>query len=181
ADVENYGLLLRWEAALAEIRAFRSLAEPDIAAFLKSFAAAVSRRLTADPSFEPVLVPALDRRPLSSVETWDNIQTIFPFLLRRPDHDGRYLPLTRDETQRVNKLLGKDLRAFQGLSRDIMTNENAARRCQLGQPVACGKRNGIAVSGLRLCLSMRLIADAVGSHGRGPDAVIAEALPVLDK
>ena len=54
-------------------------------------------------------------------------------------------------------------------------------RCQVGQPVACGTRDGVPVSALRLCASTRLIVDALSEKGRGTTAVIAEALAVLDK
>jgi len=53
-------------------------------------------------------------------------------------------------------------------------------RCQIGQPVACGKRGGIEVSALRLCISTRLVVKAVADGDKGV-TVIADALAVLDK
>jgi hypothetical protein len=44
-----------------------------------------------------------------------------------------------------------------------------------------GSRDGVPVSALRLCVSSRLIVDAVSPKGRGAEAVIGEALAVLDK
>jgi hypothetical protein len=155
--VENYGLLLRWEAALAELRAFRVLPEPAVAGFVEAFAAAVRERLANDAAFRPLPVPVLDRAPLRGEKSWDGAPTIFPFILCR---DGS--PLSRMQTARVHALLAKD-------------------RCQLGQPVACGRLNGMAVSALRLCLSARLIVDAVSPQGRGSEAVIGDAMRALDK
>ncbi|HCE10402.1 MAG TPA: hypothetical protein DEQ40_17715, partial [Oxalobacteraceae bacterium] len=54
-------------------------------------------------------------------------------------------------------------------------------RCQLGQPVACGARDGVAVSAVRLCASARLIVEATAQNGRHAAAVIQRALATLDK
>ena len=108
ADVQNFGLLLRWEAALAELRAFRLLPEGTVTAFLEAFAGAVDHRLTTDPAFQPLPVANLDRRPLVNVRTWDQTATIFPFLLRHiPSSGGSGTPLSREETARVYELLRK--------------------------------------------------------------------------
>ena len=56
-----------------------------------------------------------------------------------------------------------------------------ALRCQLGQPVACGSRDGVPVSALRLCLSARLIVEALADDGARAPQVIARALATLDK
>jgi hypothetical protein len=56
----------------------------------------------------------------------------------------------------------------------------AGRACQVGQPVAVGRRDGRPVSALRLCVSMRNVQEAV-SNRSGEDDVIAGALAVLDK
>lgn len=154
----NYGLLLRWEAALEELRAFHALSSSAIKSFVQDFHAAISERIASDNAFEPLPTDKLNRN--SVTEGWDAIPTIFPFLLCR---NGKEL-LNREETKRVYELMGKD-----------------PQRCQIGQPVACGTRNGIPISALRLCNSARLIVDAVSKQGRGAEVVIKEAMQVLDK
>lgn len=176
----NYGLLLRWEAALAELRAFRSLPELQVAAFLKSFASAIGERLSTDPAFEALPVPKLERRLFRNLETWDRTQTIFPFLLRRVGAQGRK-QLDRDETARVYQLLGQALDDIPGTYALTKSCGMETQRCRVGQPVACGVRAGMPVSALRLCASARLVVDALSPRGRGAQAVIAEALSVLDK
>jgi hypothetical protein len=181
-DTENYGLLLRWEAALAELRAFRSLSEADIASFLEAFAARIQRRLTTDSALWPLPVPKIDRRPLVNIHSWDNTLTIFPFILRHSaesEHQGA--PLTRQETARVYKLLGRANIDMPDSCLSSSMRAIASRYCQLGQPVQCGTYQGVPVSALRLCASVRLIVDAVSKQGRGAEAVIAEALLTLDK
>src|SRR5207245_9217076 len=127
-DVANHGLLLRWEAALDELRAFRSIPDHEVAALLSDFARAVEARLSADPAFERLPVPALDRRPLVDAGGWDESPTIFPFLL--PACDGRLLQ--REETARVYSAMAQDRSDRAGAP------AVAALRCQPGQPVPCG-------------------------------------------
>jgi len=146
---------------------------PETAAidFLQNFAQAVHQRLMSDPHFEPLPAPLLDRRPLMDANSWDHLQTIFPFLLYDPQ-PGKRIPLSREQT----------LHVYQQLPVTVgpTNSEIGSIRCQLGQPVACGTRNGIAVSALRLCLSSRLIAEAAASDDQG-GSIIKNAMKVLDK
>ncbi|MBI5918875.1 MAG: hypothetical protein HY849_05835 [Nitrosomonadales bacterium] len=164
----NFGLLLRWEAALAELKAFRALPDTAIARFLQDFAAAIQHRLAHDPALLPLPVTELER----GTDGWDCIPTLFPFLLRRPD--GRILD--EDETQRIYRQLPLDLSREPDFGPDAAL---AASRFQLGQPVAGGLRTDAAVSALRLCLSARLIVEALTEAS--PATVIARALTALDK
>ena len=168
----NFGFLIRWEAALHELRAFRAVAEEDVANFLRTFAHSVRQRLADDATLVEVPVTALERKGLSGVACWDTHQTIFPFLLLHGDG----LPLSRDETMQVYRSLQKDLGKYAGAE---VQPQCPRLRCQLGQPVAVGERDGISVSALRLCVSARLIVEA-GQAG-GEDRVIAQAMRVLDK
>jgi hypothetical protein len=167
-EAANYGLLLRWEAALDELRAFRSIPDSEVAAFLADFARAIEARLCADPALEALPVPVLDRRPLVDAGNWDEIPTIFPFLLRGADRSL----LQREETARVYTSLAQDQSEL-GDSRAI-----APLRYQVGQPVPCGHRNGVPLSALRLCASARLVVEAASG---GPAQVLARAMAVLDK
>ncbi len=171
ADVANFGLLLRWEAALQELRAFREVPEAKIAGFLRSFAGAIEHRLRSDSWFAPLSVPPLKRHPWRADDSWDSLPTIFPFLLI---HDGNS-PLSRDKTALVYRLLQEDLGGR------FADSAVARLRCQLGQPVVCGVRSGVAVSALRLCVSARLVVEATVEEGRHEAAVIARALAALDK
>lgn len=177
-DVANFGLLLRWEAALEELRAFRAVPEEEVADFLRKFASAICQRLANDPFFEMLPVSALDRSSLGSAAGWDSIQTIFPFRLVQPEAVGGKRPLGREDTARIYRLLQIDLgdRPDSGLPHVL-----AALRCQLGQPVECGYRDGVAMSALRLCASARMVVAATAQGGRNANAVIKQALAALDK
>jgi hypothetical protein len=163
----NFGLLLRCALALEELRSFRSLPKAKLIDILLAFTEAIDQRLRSDPHFAALPVPPLDRSPLIAANDWDHLQTIFPFLLYEPRSTGRRL-LTREQT----------LTIYQQLQSPRYTPENntvASIRCQLGQPVACGTRNSV----LRLCLSSRLLVEAVTRGDRGL-LLIKNALQALD-
>jgi len=167
----NFGLLLRCAVALEELRRFRAVPKAAAVNFLLAFAAAIHQRLMSDPHFEPLPVLQLDRRPLIEANNWDHLPTLFPFLLYHPRPSGRN-PLSREETRNIYQQLP--------IALDHPHSSIAIMRCQLGQPVACGVRNGIAVNALRLCISSRLIVDATARDDQGV-AIIKDAMRALDK
>lgn len=180
-NTANFGLLLRWEAALEELRAFRAVPEAEVASFLRSFADAIGNRLIDDGVFEMLPVPPLDRRALLAPASWDHIQTIFPFVLNQSKSRAAKRTLSREETMRVYRLLQVDLAHHADFERGGTSGHIASSRCQLGQPVACGVRDGVPVSALRLCASTRLIVEAAARGGRNAAAVIEKAMTALDK
>ena len=145
----NPGMLLRWRAALTELRAFRALPEDRVTAFLSDFATTIEHAVACSPAFEPLVSHPL-QRPHPG---WDSVATIFPFLVCHP---------------KSGKLLGNEQTAQ--LYRSL-----AAHGILFGQPVSYRQD----VSALRLSVDMRLIVDAL--CGRGQQAVIEDALTVLDK
>jgi hypothetical protein len=181
ADVENYGLLLRWEAAIEELRAFRAVPEPAVAEFTARFARALTERLADDPAFEPLAAPPLDRLAPALAGTpggWDEVQTIFPFLLRHIAGPRAGTVFCREETTATYRWLRRDASA---IIEDPADAALAASRCELGQPVPCGTRDGDAISVLRICNSARLIVEAVQGGPAAAEAVIERALAALDK
>lgn len=180
-NAANYGLLLRWEAALHELRTFRAVPDPAAAEILCRFASAVEARLVSDPSFERLPTPTPDRGNFGSTDSWDRVPTIFPFLLRRIGPRMRPAVLDRDETSRIHQWLAADAGDRLGLSAADPVRSLAARSCQLGQPVPCGQRAGVPIAALRLCASARMVAEAAGLGPDGTDRLIDRAMQVLDK
>lgn len=195
-DGVNFGLLLRWEAALTEMAALVTVDENVAADFLRRFAAALTARLAQDAHFSAVPVPPLQRaglgkerrwdaqmqgpeREVRSVSSesswatrsvdmqpqWDTVQTIFPFLL----HGADGVPVSQERT----------LALYRALREPPAAGDAETRRFQLGQPVPCGVRDGVAVSALRLCVSAPMLVAACrdGRH----EALIADALAALDR
>lgn len=176
-NAANFGLLLRWEAALQELRAFRAIPEPEIAKFLQEFAKVVHGRLLNDPVFSFMAVPRLDRGALTDIAGWDQFPTIFPFMLFHYAQ-GNGLALTREETAQVHRLLAVDLTKLPDFDGAGFNGGLASLRCQVGQPVVCGRRDGIEMSALRLCASTRLIVEAATGKSA---TVMARVLSTLDK
>jgi hypothetical protein len=163
----NFGLLLRWEAAMAEIRAFQAIPANHIALFLERFQGVISARLQSDACFEAVSVPTLNRAALGLGPDWDAHQTIFPFILYRLSGEGAPIALSRIEAHQVYKKLSHPEQHWSG------------RRFQLGQPVPCGDRAGEPVSALRLCVSAQMIVAA--QDATGANNIIADAIAALDQ
>jgi hypothetical protein len=161
-EAANEGLLLRWEAALAELRAFRAVPEIEVERFVTSFAKAVQTRLAEDPMFEPLAARPLDRAAIGAAGGWDQAATIFPFLLRDPSRVGG--PLL-------------SVAAVEAVYRCLMTEAADGPAVRLGQPVPCGRRGGAPLSALRLCNSARLTVEGASD----PEPVIRRALAVLDR
>jgi len=167
-EAANIGLLLRWEAALAELAAFRALPAADLTRFATRFADVIQARLADEPLFEPLEIRPLDRAAFGGGDGWDLTTTIFPFLLRHtPSGRGGYLSLA----------------ATQDVYRGLCAGDGAGGaglRARLGQPVRCGERDTRPISALRLCNSARLMVEAVGGGELGAKAVIDRALAALD-
>lgn len=155
----NFGLLLRWEAALCELRAFRELPEDNVTRFLQTFAQAIQSKLADNSALSPVFVPPLERSTLLAQSGWDQVQTVFPFQLNRHTASG-CRPLDAEETKNVYRNL-----------------PSADTHCQLSQPVNYGD----GLNALRLCLSARLVVKAVAHDGVYANSIIAQALAVLDQ
>lgn len=179
-DAINYGLLLRWEAALAELRLFLALPEQRVSEFLQIFAEAVEQKLGSESVFARLPVPDLERFG-DGVTSWDKLPTIFPFLLKRQQDNRTTQLLNNDEITQLYYALQSDLSKGIGSGSDVALKDLLASRVQLGQPVRCAKCNGLPASALRLCVSARIITDALSPQGAGESAVIAQALAALDK
>ena len=174
AQETNWGLLLRIEAALSELRALRALPEIAIQRFLERAAEVIQHRLANDAAFLPLPIRPLERSPLPA-STWDGVTTIFPFLMRHPSG----VLFTRDATAQLYHYLREDMSGHAAIPPAM--HALAARRCYVGQPVLCGEREGIPLSALRLNMDARLIVDALSPDGSNAEKIIAEALEVLDK
>ncbi|MDD2808718.1 hypothetical protein [Rhodoferax sp.] len=160
----NVGLLLRWEAALAELRLFNALPAAQVFQCLQAWGQAVQQRLSSDASFAVLPVPPLSR---SGEMGWDSVQTIFPFQVFKPEMSTPKRALTVHELRR----LCEQLRQGQGAGASV--------RVLLGQPVECGDQAGEPVAALRLCCSARMVTDAV--RLRQPwTLVIEQTMQALD-
>jgi hypothetical protein len=145
----NAGLLLRWQAALAEMRRFRAVPEDAAKAIVDDFHNRFTDMMRQVATIDPVLDAQRGRAPRDSGAGTGS--TIFPFYLR-VRNGGAYQRANVDQTRRVyRQMRGPDERP-----------KIPRLRFELGQPVSMGRDQ----AALRLSLSAPLIANA---HLRGRD------------
>ena len=162
----NFGLLLRWKAALFELQSFIVLPEEQLTVVLSAFAEAVTARLANDPAFALLDSRAIDRRCLwsvPSVRRWDEIPSIFSFYLRDAGNAG---VLNAVETAAVYK--------------ELVIEEDGFAAVRIGQPVGCAVFGEMPASALRICLSAPLVVQAAKSADALAD-VIDQAMLALDR
>ena len=173
-DCANWGLLLRLEAALTEFKAFRAIPELHVSGFLQQFSSAVQDAIQASPHFSLMAERLIDRSPIvpRARASWDQITTIFPFILMHK----KARPLSREQTQLIYQKLQTTI-----TDPTILPTYLAELRGQLGQPVLCGTQHGVEVSALRMCASSRVIIEACEHGTESAREVIEKALNVLNK
>jgi hypothetical protein len=164
----NPGLLLRWEAALAELRAFRALPDASVKAILQEFGGFMAERLAGEALIEALPVAVLDRGAMGIAPSWDVLPSIFSLRFRTPG--GEPLPL--DAVAKLHRLLRQDLSGQ-------LSEPAAAMPVHLGQPVACGSFDGQPCAALRLCLSARQLVEAMETGDAG--MLMQQAGIILEK
>jgi hypothetical protein len=153
----NYGLALRWHAALAEMRAFFAVPAVRREQILTAFATTVTRKIAENPALSLLPRPALHRTKAD--EPWERIRSIFTFTLQAPHDPRRYL--TPVEARAVYLWLNADLSAF-----IPGAPKTAARICHIGQPVNLPQAGAEGAQGvLRVSAGARLISGEPSHHG----------------
>jgi hypothetical protein len=161
----NYGLSLRWHAALAEIKALLRTSPARRAAILQGFGATARAAIAAQPGLTLLEAPPIARTGRD--EDWERLPSIFTFSLQAPHAPERCL--TPAEARNVYTWLNTDLSAL--LPEDAVL---AARICHIGQPVPLAQPNGDGQMGaLRVSAGARLISGEPSHHALGPKARLA--------
>ncbi len=149
--VGNYGLALRWHAALAEIEAFLAVPPARREAILNGFAAVVASQIAANPALQLLPTPPLDR----GAEAWERCPSIFSFSLAAPRDPARCLD--PEEARAVYRWLNADLSA--ALPALAPADQRLARLiCHIGQPVKLPGPDGRPRGVLRVSAGARLIS-----------------------
>jgi hypothetical protein len=154
--VGNYGLSLRWHAALAEMRAFVLVQPAERAEILLGFAEAVRESVATNPALTLLEAPEIARG--EDDEAWECLPSIFSFSLRAPHDPGRCL--TPIEARAVYLWLNADLS-------EILPGDAAASRiCHIGQPVRLPQPGSEGFMGvLRVSAGARLISGEPSHKG----------------
>jgi hypothetical protein len=157
--VGNYGLALRWHAALAEMRALLRVRPARRAEILQGFAAVVAQEIAANPALSLLPQPEIYRG--AHEEAWERCASIFTFSLRAPHDPGRFL--NPAEARSVYLWLNADLAKFLPFEAAL-----AARICHIGQPVKLPQPGVEGAQGvLRVSAGARLISGEPSHQGLG--------------
>ncbi len=154
----NFGLLLRWQAALAEVEPLFARHPLKIGWVMLKFAAAVTDFIKEDKRFATIPTRVPDRSALSIEESYDTLPSVHPFLLKRGD---QFVPA--DEMARI----------YRDLQSPVL-----GPAIRLGQPVALGKRDGVDLAALRLCLGAPSV-EAAAESPEALDRLVADGLTAL--
>jgi hypothetical protein len=147
---QNVGQILRWRAALADIRAYFAVPELFRRLALAEFAAAATRHFDRFPEFE--LLPAAGSLFADRARDEFAARTIFPFRVMR---DGR--AVSYGQARLLHQALNTDLAShgFDGAEVDA-----AATPCHIGQPVAVADTAGGTTGVLRISADARLVSES---------------------
>ncbi|MDQ6951315.1 MAG: hypothetical protein Q9M26_06590 [Mariprofundales bacterium] len=143
------GLLVRWQVALDTLQQLQQLIPSQIDGFTAKFNTVITDHLQKHPLLAPLPTTAAP------------LPTIFPFRLR-PQPDAPWCSLSQTLT------------IYQHLQ------HSGTPRIQFGRPIRGGLgSDGTPIGALRLCLSARIIVDALANNQQ--DATIDQAITALDR
>lgn len=160
----NFGAWLRWEAALAEMRAYFAVPRETRQTILERFAATVTDRLSR--SSVVTLLPEQEEDFSDRLDDEEFVhRTVFSFV---PRIHG--CALTRDSCVKIYRALNRDL------SNEIHSFANAEERwlatriCHVGQPVPLQDADGAPTAALRISTSAHLVSSCWdGENGLLPE------------
>jgi hypothetical protein len=163
----NIGQLLRWAAAVEEMRGYFKVPTYYRSLALQEFSRAVSQRIADRANLR--LLPAFGQ---SGTDAFDNeemaIRTIFPFTV---SCGGKALSV--EECGKIYRALNRDVSAMLPQSAAAREHELAARLCHIGQPV------GIPDSTVGIAGTLRISAGARVASGTWRAAGTAASLREL--
>ncbi len=198
----NLGMVLRWQAALAEMRAFASVSSAEVRTRLDFFLNGVREAIRMHPNLVLVEVPAPDRGPPLAprrgrvAPAWDQLQTILSFLVLEPEHDpgqggdAGMIPLTMQRARLLYRWLNADVsRVLPAASGAAAEAEHRLARvlCHIGQPAPVSHQAlaGGPAGALRISAGARLLSGEPSHEGLDADRrlarEVADARRVLDK
>lgn len=155
----NLGLMLRWRAALWELKAFFSVAAQDRRAIFHAFAVGMSRQFDAVPEVEPLPCEIYVRQYHHDDDDWDHVPTIFSFYVRRRGSgDSVETYLDYEQAGKVYHWLNADISARLPAAATTPERDLARHCCHIGQPVRINTGEGECRGALRIAVGARLVS-----------------------
>jgi hypothetical protein len=148
----NIGTLLRWSAALTEMRDYYAVPDSFREFALTQFAQTVSQLIAAEPCLE--LMPLSDEEPATLDNAEFATRTIFPFFIR-----CRGELLSHVQASVLYRALNDDVASLLPATLPPMLRLLAARRCHIGQPVAVPDGMGGSLGALRISAGARVVSE----------------------
>ena len=176
----NVGQLLRWVAAVEELRAYFVVPASYRTLALRLFSRVVPRLITGRPNLE--LLPEYHSSGADGLNDEEMAaRTIFPFLLRRR---GKLLSV--EACGQIYRALNRDISNLLSRSATAEQRRVAARSCHVGQPVSVlDPVEGIAGT-LRISAGARVVSETWRAAGdaaslRELDQEFDQVRTILDK
>ena len=148
----NLGTLLRWSAALTEMRDYYAVPDSFREFALTQFAQTVPQLIAAEPCLELMALP--DDEPATLDNEEFATRTIFPFFIRR-----RGELLSHAAAAILYRALNDDVASLLPATLPPMLRLLAARRCHIGQPVAVPDGMGGTHGALRISAGARVVSE----------------------
>lgn len=159
----NLGLLLRWEAALAELGRFRAIADERAAEIALRFRDLLIPALEATDMLDPLPPACCDEADAAITAPLDRVPTIFSFRLKR--RGGAAGCRSAEEARHIYRTMPVlDCLPWIG------------PRTEIGQPVSVGEAGA-----LRLSLSAPLLAGADEDGGAALGRLIGQVVDRIDR
>lgn len=168
----NYGLILRWHAAMAEMAAFAAVPMAETRRRLACFLQGVKDALSSCSDVR-LLAPPEPWRPVLA-DGWDDMATILCFLVRAPGQEGPFIPMDVEEARQLYRWLNTDLTSVLRGHLRRQEVELAGLLCHIGQPVAVPSPALAGAAGaLRISAGARLVSGEPSHEGMATDVRLA--------
>jgi hypothetical protein len=158
-DYPNIGLLLRWQSALWEMKAFHFTPRRERYRTIQTFGCAIRDMIDRNPDLE--LLGPSHSNELEDTENaqWDHLPNIFTFFLLKRNHESNTSsPLTYEEARRAYRWLNMDIARYLPSNAKAPGRKLAAKRCHIAQPVRISRKNGRWLGALRMAVGARLVS-----------------------
>ncbi|MFI5300591.1 MAG: hypothetical protein ACHREM_21100 [Polyangiales bacterium] len=167
----NVGVVLRWEAALAEMEAFARVDESTVCDLFERFGETVRAAIAASDDFGACPTSTLARP--AGAPRWEHIATVHPFLVRAPHTPSAWLEL--EDARRLCEWLNADVSSCLDADASAADRTLAARLLHIGQPVET-RVDGRPAAALRICAGARLASGEPSQEHLAFDARVAREL-----
>ncbi len=162
----NFGLLMRWRAALWEMKAFYEVDLTTKMATISKFGDEIIHMIDQNPDLDLIMAPPPPREHPSGSVQWDQLPSIFTFTVNR-EVDGKHVPLTYDNARIAYRIINMDASYLLPIQASDREYELMRKRCHIGQPVRIPTPGCEWIGALRIAAGARLVSgvqfdDALG-------------------